>query len=112
MIKNLENSFPTSIWKKHKYIDPRMALYGGRTECFRTHYTCGENESIEYVDSRSMYPRVLRDSKFPKGHPVLKHCLIDQDMGEVTDYFGIAKIRILPPRQLYLPLLPYIEHFR
>ena len=32
------------------------------------------NRSIEYVDSRSMYPRVLRDSKFPKGHPVLKHC--------------------------------------
>ena len=93
--------------EKHKYIDPRKALYGGRTECFRTHYTCGENESIEYVDSRSMYPRVLRDSKFPKGHPVLKHCLIDKDMGEVADYFGIAKVRILPPRQLYLPLLPY-----
>ena len=105
--KNFREFIANLDLEKHRFIDPRKALFGGRTECFRTHYTCGPNESVQYVDSRSMYPRVLRDSKFPKWHPIVKHCLTDSNMGNVSDYFGIAKVRILPPSDLHLPLLPY-----
>ena len=33
--------------------------------------------------------------------------MITKDFGDVKDYFGIAKVKILPPRGLYHPVLPY-----
>ena len=50
---------------------------------------------------------LLRDSKFPKGHPIVKNCLTDSNMVEISDYLGFAQVRILPPSDLHLPLLPY-----
>ena len=91
--------------EKFKYIEPREALYGGRTECCKTFYEC-KDDSVCYSDSRSMYLRVLRDARLPKGHPVVKHCLT-HDMGEVSNYFCIAKAKVLAASALYLPLLPY-----
>ena len=55
--------------EKHKNIEPRDALFGGRTEGFRTCYKTSISEKIHYVDIRSLYPKVLRDSKFPAKHP-------------------------------------------
>ena len=37
------------------------------------------------------------------GHPKV----ITKDFGGIEDYFGIAKVKILPPRGLYHPVLPY-----
>ena len=49
---------------------------------------------------------MLRDSKFPAKHPDVYSC-VTHDLGKVTDYFGICKVRILAPQNLWLPLLPY-----
>ena len=92
--------------EKHKNIEPRDALFGGRTEGFRTYYKTGISEKIHYVDIRSLYPKVLHDSKFPAKHPDVYSC-VTHDLGKVTDYFGICKVKILAPQNLWLPLLPY-----
>ena len=105
--KNFREFIANLDLEKHKFIEPRKTLFSERTECFRTHYTCGSNKSVQYVDSRSMYPIVLRDSKFPKGHPIVKNCLTDSNMVEISDYLGFAQVRILPPSDLHLPLLLY-----
>jgi hypothetical protein len=37
------------------------------------------------------------------GHPTI----ITSDFRDMSDYFGLAKIKVLPPRKLYHPVLPY-----
>ena len=93
--------------EKYKNIKPRDALYGGRVECFISNYECkDETESIHYVDSRSMYGRVLRDRPFVKGHPQVKSSLTDE-LGSVSDYNGICKVLVTCPSDLTIPLLPH-----
>ena len=41
--------------------------------------------------------------RYPVGHPTV----ITKDFGDIKDCFGITKVRILPPRGLYNPLLPF-----
>lgn len=50
-----------------------------------------------------MYPSVNKYAKYPVGHPVI----ITSDFASISQYFGIAKVKILPPRQLFHPVLPY-----
>lgn len=37
------------------------------------------------------------------GHPTI----ITNDFQDISNYFGLAKIKVLPPRKLYHPVLPY-----
>lgn len=81
---------------------PRHALFGGRTNALRLHYKVQENEEIHYVDFTSLYPYVQKYCQYPIGHPEI----IVDNFEDVSKYFGIIKCRILPPRQLYIPVLP------
>jgi hypothetical protein len=45
----------------------------------------------------------LKYKSFPIGHPQI----ITSDFGDVNDYFGLIRCRVLPPRGLYHPVLPY-----
>ncbi|XP_035228516.1 uncharacterized protein LOC118200665 [Stegodyphus dumicola] len=40
---------------------------------------------------------------YPVGHPTI----ITESFRDVEDYFGIIQCRVIPPRNLYLPVLPY-----
>ena len=40
---------------------------------------------------------------YPVGHPHL----ITENFGDVSDYYGLVKCTVLPPRDLYHPVLPY-----
>lgn len=40
---------------------------------------------------------------YPEGHPTI----ITKDFGEVDVYFGIVHCKVIPPRGLFLPVLPY-----
>ena len=51
----------------------------------------------------SLYPYVNKYSRYPEGHPNI----ITWNFGDIRDYFGIAKVKILAPRGLYHPVLPY-----
>ncbi|GBN07125.1 hypothetical protein AVEN_57775-1, partial [Araneus ventricosus] len=40
---------------------------------------------------------------YPVGHPQI----ITEGFKEIEDYFGIVRCKVIPPRGLYLPVLPY-----
>ena len=63
----------------------------------------GEGERIKYVDFTSLYPYVNKYCEYPRGHPKI----ITNPVRDLSVYFGIAKVKILPPRGLYHPVLPY-----
>ena len=84
-------------------LDPRESFFGGRTNASQLYYRTKEDEKIEYLGFTSLYPWVNKTCKYPVGHPEV----ITSDFKEIDQYFGIAKVRILPPRGLYHPVLPY-----
>ncbi|XP_048729914.2 uncharacterized protein LOC125647269 [Ostrea edulis] len=81
-------------------LNPRDALYGGRTIITRLY--CEEGD-MRYVDVCSLYPYVLKYKVFPIDHPQV----ITSDFADVREYFGLIRCRVLPPRGLYHPVLPY-----
>lgn len=63
-----------------------------------------KNEKIRYLDVNSLYPFVNKYGTYPVGHPKV---LIGKDIpADLKNITGIAKVRLLPPKQLYLPVLP------
>ena len=84
-------------------LDPRESFFGGRTNASQLYYKVKENEQVKYVDFTSLYPWVKKYCRYPVGHPTV----ITKDLGDTKDYFGITKVKILPPRGLYHPVLPY-----
>ncbi|XP_060564754.1 uncharacterized protein LOC132723964 [Ruditapes philippinarum] len=84
-------------------LDPRESFFGGRTNASQLYYKGEEQEEIKYVDFTSLYPWVNKYCQYPVGHPTI----ITKDVKDIEGYFGIAKVKILPPRGLYHPVLPY-----
>ena len=58
---------------------------------------------IRYVNFTSLYPWVNKYCQYPVCHTKV----ITQGFRDIKDYFGIAEVKILPPRGLYQPVLPY-----
>ncbi len=84
-------------------LNPRDCFFGGRTNASQLYYKTEDGEQIKYVDFTSLYPWVNKYCEYPVGHPEI----ITTDFKNLTEYFGIAKVKILPPRGLYHPVLPY-----
>ncbi|XP_053382580.1 uncharacterized protein LOC128549597 [Mercenaria mercenaria] len=84
-------------------LDPREGFFGGRTNASKLFYQVDESEQVKYVDFTSLYPWVNKYCQYPVGHPVI----ITKDFNDLKEYFGIAKVKIVPPRGLYHPVLPY-----
>ncbi|KAL5022568.1 hypothetical protein ScPMuIL_001723, partial [Solemya velum] len=84
-------------------LEPRDSFFGGRTNASKLYCKTRDGEKIKYVDFTSLYPWVNKYAKYPVGHPEI----VTSDFGDLNDYFGIALVKILPPRGLYHPVLPY-----
>ena len=86
-------------------LQPRDAFFGGRTGAVALYHKADVDlgEKIFYVDVTSLYPWVNKTARYPLGHPEIHYEPEDQ---ELDHYFGIALVTILPPRQLYHPVLP------
>ena len=84
-------------------LNPRDAFYGGRTGAVVLHSVAGEGEEIHYCDITSLYPWVNKNCTYPIGHPTIITQPTDQSL---DSYFGIATVDILPPPELYHPVLP------
>ena len=84
-------------------LNPRDSFFGGRTNGVRLHCVAAAGEEIRYVDINSLYPYVNKTKTYPVGHPEILVNPTNQDIGS---YFGIAKVKILPPPHLYHPVLP------
>jgi hypothetical protein len=107
-------------WKRQKLADPdvkdflknnpvverllpRDAFYGARTEVFRIHTKVASHQKIKYQDYCSLYPYIMKNRDLPLGHATI----ITSDFNKtIDDYFGIIKLKILPPQDLYIPVLP------
>lgn len=81
---------------------PRDALYGGRTNALKLYHKCVLNQKTKYIDYTSLYPYSQKYGKYPIGHPQI----ITENFNNFNEYFGLIKCKIIPPRNLYIPVLP------
>lgn len=86
-------------------LEPRDAFYGGRTTPVKLYHRVDETkgEKIDY-DFTSLYPFVNKNSKYLVGHP---HIIAQPGHTDLTQYFGLAKCKVLPPYGLFHPVLPW-----
>ena len=85
-------------------LNPHEAFFGGRTNAIKLHHKLQENEEVHYSDMISLYPCANLECEYPIGHPEF----IDQPgVTDITRYYGFVKCKILPPYELYHPVLPW-----
>lgn len=84
-------------------LEPRDAFYGGRTEAFKLYSEATTTQKIKYYDVTSLYPYTNKTGKIPLGHPNI----ITENFEDINKYEGLIKCKILPPRKLHIPVLPY-----
>jgi hypothetical protein len=93
---------------RHAPINTREALYVGRTEAMRLHYKIKEDvESVQYCDIVSLYPYICKYFKFPIGHPIIHVGDAFVDIEACLKMKGLIKCKVVPPKDLYHPVLPY-----
>ena len=87
-------------------MNTREALYGGRTEAIRLHYKIREDvESVQYCDM-NLYRYICKYFKFPIGHSII-HVGDACQTEACLKMEGLMKRKIVPPKDLYQPVLPY-----
>ena len=86
---------------------PKEALRGGRTNAVKLLHECKEGEKISYLDVCSLYPWAVKWTEFPVGHPEVITENFQPISAQHNPYFGLIKATVLPPKQLYHPVLPY-----
>ncbi|KAI8493979.1 hypothetical protein Bbelb_283260 [Branchiostoma belcheri] len=86
------------------FLNARDAFYGGRTNATRLYYKADEaaDEKLNHEDFTSLYPCINKYGKYPTHHPKI----IVENFDELSNYFGVVKCKVLPPRKLYHPVLP------
>ena len=84
-------------------LNPKDAFCGGRTNAVKLYYHIEEEEEISYYDYTSLYPYVNKNSEYPLGHPEI---IFQPGHTDISRYFGIAQCTVLPPYELYHPVLP------
>lgn len=86
----------------------RETLAGGRTSALRWCHKAdlAKGEKIKMVDIVSSYPNAYLRGSYPYGHPTI-YMEGDPEMPLAKDWNGLVKCTILPPRDLFLPVLPY-----
>ena len=85
-------------------LNPRDAFCGGRTNAVKLYHRVTPGQQIHYIDVTSLYPWVNKTCVYPKGHPWF---IPTPGHTDISPYFGLIKCKILPPRHLYHPVLPY-----
>ena len=85
-------------------LQPGDAFFGGRTNAVRLHRHITEGETIRYQDVTSLYPWVNKYAEYAVSHPKI---ITDVDHTDISQYFGLAKVTILPPENLLHPVLPW-----
>lgn len=90
-------------------LNPRDAFFGGRTNACKLYHKTSNGEKVHYYDVCSLYPYINKYFSYPVGHPEV---LIGGDLENVTVFNtdGLFKCIILPPRNLYHPVLPLKLH--
>ena len=85
-------------------LNPRDAFCGGRTNAVKLYHHVTSSQKIHYIDVTSLYPWVNKTCVYPKGHPTF---FSHPGHTDIRPYFGLIQCKVLPPRDLYHPVLPY-----
>ena len=85
-------------------LEPREALFGGRTNAVHLYAKTKDDEEIRFVDYTSLYPWVNKSFPYPIVHPVI---ITQPPSNDISRYFGLVKCTTIPPHNLYHPVLPY-----
>ena len=85
-------------------LNPRDAFFGGRTNAICLYAPPRLDRQIGYYDYTSLYPWVNKTKTYPLGHPTILYNPTDQN---IRSYFGLALCTVLPPSELFHPVLPY-----
>jgi len=92
---------------EYDLIEPpkiRESFFGGRCEPIKLLYDAKpKGKKGRYIDICSLYPTVQFYDKYPTGHPVK---IIKPEVYDPS-WFGFIYCKVLPPRALYQPVLPY-----
>lgn len=88
---------------KMEALNPRDAMFGGRTEAIRIYAESDAEHCMPFVDFCSLYPYAMKYLKVPIKHPKIH---LPPDFPDVQNIDGLIKCDILPPNNLFLPLLP------
>ena len=75
-----------------KRLDPRESFFGGRCNAVKLYAKAEGPEKIKYVGFTSLYPTVNKYDEYPVGHPKI----IFNNFEDIGNYFGMAKVKILP----------------
>ena len=89
---------------KQQTIVIRDALFGGRTEGFKSYHICKKSHKIFYFDVVSLYPTVNALDVYAVGFSKYVDITVDDIIS--GKFFGLAKVDITPPKNLYVPVLP------
>ena len=84
-------------------LEPREAFFGERTGAATLYAHAEPGEEILYQDFTSLYPAINKYGTYPVGFPEIHLNPADQN---IYNWFGIAKVDILPPEHLFHPVLP------
>jgi hypothetical protein len=85
--------------KELEELNPRNAFFGGRTNATKLRV---KGKKLKYIDICSLYPTVQCYDDYPIGHPTK----IFKPRTYNSDWYGLIKCAILPPKGLYHPVLP------
>ncbi|KAI1286649.1 hypothetical protein HDE_10361 [Halotydeus destructor] len=99
------------VRKGHLECDIRAAFFGGRTCNVAMLHECTSEEELKYMDFTSLYPDVLKNNAYPRGHPeVILGDVKDEDRiiaaVDNREYFGFVSCTVLPPQQAWFATLP------
>lgn len=101
-VKN--NAELKAFYKKYEPrepLQPRDAFFGGRTNAIQLFCQPNDGAQIRYVDYTSLYPWCCKYGLFPVSHPDIYH------NGDIPDNVqGLLKCKVLPPQNLFHPVLP------
>ena len=85
-------------------LHPRDGFMLGRTNAIKLYHKVKHNEKIKYYDVTSLYAYTNKYEQYMEGH-----CDVITDIQKnavINNYFGMAHVRILPPRKILHPVLP------
>ena len=105
-------------FQKKSPIKIRDSLYGGRTSPAILYKDCVNRGKIHYVDFVSLYPSIRFVKYFPVGehhvvidNEIIINCIEEEMKKEPEQRIcGFVKCKILPPTDMFFPVLPIRLH--
>ena len=88
-------------------LNLKDSFYGGRTNCVKKFVKVEGDSRLRCTDICSLYPFINQFGKYPSQHPIQQ---LHPNCPHPNDFEGLIKCKVLPPDNLYHPVLPLHMH--